>query len=123
MAEDIQQQTQHKTFNLVGQTTLKELLALIDRAKALIAPDTGPAHMASAVGTPVIGLYATSNPLRTGPYLSQKWVINRYPQAMQKYSGKTVAQARWGERVRHPEAMQIITVNDVKQMLCELINK
>ncbi|HEX5314571.1 MAG TPA: glycosyltransferase family 9 protein, partial [Gammaproteobacteria bacterium] len=57
--------------NLQGKTSLKELLALIARAQVIITPDSGPAHMATAVGTPVIGLYATTNPERAGPYLSQ----------------------------------------------------
>ncbi len=104
-------------INLVGQTSLKQLLAVLGRAVALISPDTGPAHMATAVGTPVIGLYATSNPLRTGPYLSQHYVINKYPQALQKYNGKTLSQARWGERVRHPDAMSLITVDEVTAMI------
>jgi heptosyltransferase I len=103
--------------NLVGQTSLKQLLAVLGRATALISPDTGPAHMATAAGTPVIGLYATSNPLRTGPYLSQHYVINKYPQALQQYNGKTLEQARWGERVRHPDAMSLITVEEVTAML------
>jgi heptosyltransferase I len=55
--------------NLVGKTTLKQLLCILERASLVIAPDTGPAHMAVTVGTPVIGLYAHSNPARTGPYL------------------------------------------------------
>lgn len=104
-------------IDLVGRTSLKQLHAVLGRATVLIAPDTGPAHMATAAGTPVIGLYATSNPLRTGPYLSQHYVINKYPEALRLYNGKTVEQARWGERVRHPDAMNRITVEEVTAML------
>lgn len=107
--------------DLVGRTSLKQLLAVLGRSCALIAPDTGPAHMATAAGTPVIGLYATSNPLRTGPYLSQHYVINKYPEALRKYSGKSVEAARWGERVRHPEAMNLITVDEVIAMLDRVV--
>jgi hypothetical protein len=57
--------------DLVGQTSLKQLFALIAAADVVVCPDSGPAHMATAAGTPVIGLYATSNPDRTGPYLSR----------------------------------------------------
>ncbi|MBN1377704.1 MAG: glycosyltransferase family 9 protein [Gammaproteobacteria bacterium] len=123
MAQDICNRATHKPLNLVGQTTLKELLAILNRADVLIAPDTGPAHMATAVGTPVIGLYATSNPHRTGPYLHQNLAANYYPQALERYSGKTVEQARWGERVRHPDAMQLIPVDDVLHNLTRIINK
>ena len=64
---------QHATcapIDLIGKTSLKELLALLERASVVVCPDSGPAHMATAVGTPVVGLYATSNPDRTGPYNS-----------------------------------------------------
>jgi heptosyltransferase I len=99
--------------NLQGRTSLKELLALIARARVLITPDSGPAHMATAVGTPVIGLYATTNPDRAGPYLSQEWRINRYPDAVQKFIGKTADEVPWGTRVRNPEAMSLITGDEV----------
>ena len=99
--------------NLVGQTSLKQLFALIAAADVVICPDSGPAHMATAAGTPVIGLYATSNPDRTGPYLSRDLCVNRYPDAVERYLGKRVADLRWGQRVRHPEAMALITTDDV----------
>jgi len=99
--------------NLVGQTSLKQLHALITAADLVICPDSGPAHMATAAGTAVLGLYATSNPDRTGPYLSRQLTVNRYPDAVRKYLGKEVHDIRWGGRVRHPEAMSLITVDDV----------
>ena len=99
--------------NLVGRSSLKELAALIAAADLVICPDSGPAHMATALGTTVIGLYATSNPERTGPYNSRKFTINRYPDAIQQYLGKSVDNVRWGQRVRHPDAMGLIEVPDV----------
>ena len=69
-------------FNLVGKTTLKQLCALLGRATTLVSPDSGPVHMANAMGTPVVGLYATSNPNRTGPYFNRDCVVNRYPKAV-----------------------------------------
>ena len=103
--------------NLVGQSSLKQLAALIAAADLVICPDSGPAHMATALGTPVIGLYASSNPQRTGSYLSQKYTINRYPDAITRYLGKNVADLRWGQRVRHPDAMSLIKVVDVIQKI------
>ncbi len=103
--------------NLVGRSTLKQLAALIQAADLVICPDSGPAHMATALGTAVVGLYATSNPERTGPYLSAKYTINRYPDAAERYIGKSVADLAWGQRVRHPLAMDLITVEDVTQKI------
>ena len=103
--------------NLIGKTTLKQLLALLRRATVLLCPDSGPAHMATAVGTPVVGLYATSNRHRSGPYLSQHLVADSYPQAVERAFGKGVDEIRWGRRVRDPGAMDLIGVADVTQKL------
>ena len=51
-----------RIVNQIGQDTLPELLALLQRATVLLAPDSGPVHMATMVQTPVIGLYAATNP-------------------------------------------------------------
>ena len=109
--------------NLIGKSSLKELAALIDAADLLICPDSGPAHIATAVGTPVIGLYATSNPARTGPYLSSGLTVNRYPDAVHRYLGKDVDELRWGRRVRHPDAMQLITIDDVTGRIDEFFSR
>jgi heptosyltransferase I len=107
--------------NLIGRTTLKQLLALIERATALVCPDSGPAHMATTVGTPVIGLYATTNRWRAGPYLSQEWVVDKYPEAVMQELGKRVDEVPWGTRVRHADAMSLIEVGDVTQRLDALM--
>ncbi|HLW74203.1 MAG TPA: glycosyltransferase family 9 protein [Gammaproteobacteria bacterium] len=107
--------------DLVGKTSLKQLLALLGRATVLVSPDSGPVHMATATGTPVIGLYATTNPDRAGPYLSQRWRVDRYPDALKKFDGKTPDDAAWGNRVRDPAAMECISVADVTGKLDELM--
>jgi heptosyltransferase I len=99
--------------NLIGQTSLKELLAVLDRAEVLITSDSGPAHMANAVGTPVIALHAATNPYQTGPYLSLDWVVNKYPQAVKNEYGKSVEKIKWGTRVHAPNVMSLITPDDV----------
>ena len=99
--------------NLIGKTSLAEVAATIEAADLLICPDSGPAHMATALGTAVVGLYATSNPARTGPYLSRDLTVNRYPDAVRAYLHKNVEDIRWGRRVRHPDAMDLITIDDV----------
>ena len=115
--QDIEQAMKHPVSNLVGQTNLKQLLAILDCAHVVIAPDAGPAHMATAVNTPVIGLYATTNPDRARPYLSAEFTVNHYPQAVQDKYGKTVAEMPWGTRVRDSGTMDRITINDVTAML------
>ena len=48
--------------NLIGETSPKQLAAVLARVDCLLAPDTGPVHIAGAVGTPVVGLYAVAPP-------------------------------------------------------------
>ncbi len=105
----------------VWKTDLKQLLAILKIAAIAIAPDTGPAHLANAVGTPVIGLYATSNPDRTGPYLNSELTVNRYREAVQKQLKKNVNKISWGKRVRNPKAMDMITVEEVRDRLQQAI--
>ena len=103
--------------NLIGRTSLKQLLSVIERASVVLCPDSGPAHMSTAVGTPVVGLYATSNRHRTGPYSSQHLVVDRYPEAVDAEFGVPVESLRWGRRVRNPSAMDLITEAAVKEKL------
>ncbi len=108
-------------LNLIGKTGLKELLALLSRATVVLAPDSGPAHIANAAGTPVIGLYATTNPNRARAYLSEKWLVNQYPEAVRTYLGKSVDEVCWGTRIRHEEAMSLIKIEAVTQKLDQLM--
>ena len=89
---DIQARMQRPCINAIGKDTLVELLATLARAKVLLTPDSGPAHMATAVGTPVIGLYAATNPARTGPYLSRQWCVDKYDVAAQRLLHKSAAE-------------------------------
>lgn len=57
-----------KPYDLTGRTTLPELVALLDRSALHIAPDTGSAHIAAALGTPVIGIYGPMPPWRHAPW-------------------------------------------------------
>lgn len=107
--------------DLIGRTDLKQLLAVLAGARAVVCPDSGPAHMADAVGTPVVGLYATSNPDRTGPYGSRRWCADRYPDALRRFLGRSVAEVPWGARVRAADAMDLIEIADVTAKLDALL--
>ena len=49
-------------------TTLRELAFVLRRARLLVSGDSGPLHLAAVLGTPVIGLYGPTDPMRNGPY-------------------------------------------------------
>jgi heptosyltransferase I len=108
-----------RPIDLVGRTSLKQLAAVLARCAGLIGPDSGPVHIASALDVPVIGLYATSNPARTGPYRHREFVVDRYPDAVRRFLGCDPVELRWGARVRHPDAMDLIQVAEV----CERIDR
>jgi len=113
----IENTMKHMAHNICGQDTLKQLTALMTHADLVVAPDTGPAHIASAVGTDVLGLFAASNPYRSGPYNSLKWCVNRYPEALKKFTGKSVEEARWGAKAEFEGAMEMVSVADATEML------
>lgn len=121
MGTQIVENTSCTPLNLIGKTNIKTLLALIERAQAIISPDSGPIHLANALNVPPIGLFATSNPDRTGPYCLRKWVVNSYPHAVKEALGKTVEKIPWGKRIRNPNAIDKITVNQVKKRVADVM--
>jgi lipopolysaccharide heptosyltransferase II len=65
LAESIRRRMHAPALSLAGRLSLGELAALIERADVLVSNNTGPAHIAAAVGTPVVDLYALTNPQHT----------------------------------------------------------
>jgi heptosyltransferase I len=123
LADEIMQYIDFPVLNLVGKTSLKELLCVLEQASLVIAPDTGPAHMAVTVGTPVIGLYAHSNPARTGPYLYQDYVLEVYHQNLKQQYGKTADNLPWGRRVKGVKLMEQITSESVIAMFDRVVEE
>jgi heptosyltransferase I len=107
--------------NLTGQDTLPQLLALLARATVLLSPDSGPAHMATMVGTPVIGLYAATRVARSGPYFSRQWCVDRYEQAALRFRGKPADRLPWAEKIEEPGVMELIEPQAVTARLDELL--
>jgi heptosyltransferase I len=117
MSNEITQGCSHPTLNLTGKTTLTQLAAVLQKADVLIAPDTGPAHIANAFCTPVIGLYAVAPPTLSAPYLSRDLVINKFPQAVRQFLQKDPETIPWGTRVHDREAMGLFQVDEVLSKL------
>jgi lipopolysaccharide heptosyltransferase II len=67
LAGAIQEQCHHPLLNLAGKTSLPELTALLSASDLVISGDSGPMHIACAVGTPVISLHGPTDPLLSGP--------------------------------------------------------
>ncbi|MDP9009808.1 MAG: glycosyltransferase family 9 protein [Pseudomonadota bacterium] len=107
--------------NQIGQDTLPQLLGLMSQSTVLLSPDSGPAHMAGMVGLPVLGLYAATNPQRTGPYYSRQWSIDKYDEAARKFLNKPAAQIPWTTKIERPGVMDLIAVPDVTAKLDALM--
>jgi heptosyltransferase I len=113
MADAVLAACRRTPLDLTGKDTLKKLLALLSRAPLLLTPDSGPMHMANAVGTKVLGLHAASNPDRSGPYSDRRWCVNKYDEAARKYLGKPASDIPWGSKIEKPGVMDLIGVDAV----------
>ena len=107
--------------NQIGKDTLPQLLGLMSQSSVLLSPDSGPAHMATMVGLPVIGLYAATNPQRAGPYFSREWCVDKYDAAARKYLGKPAEKIPWTTKIERPGVMDLIGVSDVTAKLDALV--
>jgi heptosyltransferase I len=99
-------------LDLVGKDTLKQLPALLARAALVMTPDSGPMHIANAMGAKVLGLHAASNPARSGPYSDRRYVVDRYDDAARRFLGKPAAALRWGTKIEREGVMDLVTVDD-----------
>ncbi|EED38489.1 saccharide biosynthesis regulatory protein [Stenotrophomonas sp. SKA14] len=112
MADAIQAQLHTPALDLVGKDTLKQLPALLARANLVMTPDSGPMHIANAMGAKVLGLHAASNPHRSGPYSDRRYCVDRYDDAARKYLAKQAADLKWGTKIEFDDVMELITVED-----------
>lgn len=66
-----------KPINAVGKTSFRQLAAIFNRCTLFIGADSGPMHVAAAIGIPVVAFFGPSDPLRAGPYTKSAWVIRK----------------------------------------------
>jgi lipopolysaccharide heptosyltransferase II len=65
---EVRRQMKKEALNLGGATSLRQLAALLRRTNLLITNDSGPMHLAAALGTPVVAIFGPTDPRRVGPY-------------------------------------------------------
>lgn len=121
LAEAIETRMRQRPINLVGRDTLKQALAMFERAACVISPDSGPAHFADAMGTPVVGLYAATWARRSGPLDSLGHTVDRFPEAARRFAGKPPEKLRWGKRIEKPGVMDLITPDIVIERLSTIL--
>jgi len=118
---DIKQRIDFLISDRSGQTSPTQLAALLESADCVLAPDTGPVHMAVAVGTPVIGLYAVAPAWLSGPYCQYEIAIDKYDEAVQVILKKDPSTVPWGTRVHSMDAMALISVAEVEEKLQQVL--
>ena len=77
VVERIQYMMNFYSANLTGKTSLRDLAYLYELASVVVTTDSGPMHIAAAVGTPTVALFGPTDPLRTGPYGEGHRVIQK----------------------------------------------
>lgn len=83
--------------------SLRQLVALVRRARVFVGGDTGPLHLAAALGTPAVGLYGPTDPARNGPYSSRAVVVHH----------RELATITYRREARPGPALLAITVEEV----------
>lgn len=68
LVEKIMQDLSGPVFNFAGKTTIRELMALLSLSRCVVSNDSGPMHMAAALGTPLVAIFGSTSPQRTGPF-------------------------------------------------------
>jgi len=112
LVEGIQTAIGVPTYSLVGCLNLGELVALLAIAPLLIANNTGPVHIAAAVGTPVVDLYALTNPQHTPWGVPHRVLFHDVPC---KYCYKSICPQL------HHHCLQLVTPESIVHATCELL--
>jgi len=109
IVESIKNQADVPIVDLAGQTALSELVALLKAARLVISNDTGPGHIAAALGVPLVMIFGRSNPARVAPYSRPQCVVAVEPdgRGLQPDSSDTKYH------------INKITVDEVYQKVCE----
>ena len=105
--------------NLTGELSLLQWASLLREVDLLIAPDTGAVHLAHALSTKVVGLYAVANPMLTGPFNGLQDSVNKYAEAVKKF--ENVEPRDFHHRVHDIRAMQLIVFDEVWDQVSSII--
>ena len=100
-------------INLVGKTSLLELVAVLKTAAVAVGPDSGAGHLAAAVGTPYVSLFGPTSPRRTAPYGSEHLVVQSKASCAPCYKKKCPGLGRL--------CMRLLSVETVEEKLSEAL--
>ncbi len=107
LVKEICQGLPPRVINLAGLTSIRELASLIKLCDALLTNDSGPMHIAAALGTPLVALFGSTNETTTGPYMAGK-VIHKHVECSPCYQRKCPIDFRCMKRIEADEVFQEI---------------
>lgn len=107
LVNDICKGLEGKIINLAGKTTLRELLAMIQLCTVLLTNDSGPMHIASALGTPLVALFGSTSDVKTGPYAGGS-VIHKHVECSPCYKRVCPIDFRCMKRIEVEEVYQAL---------------
>lgn len=111
LVKEIQAQMHHNSVNIAGRTNLQQLGAVLQNCQLFIGNDSGPMHIAAAVGTRVIGLFGPSSPQRFGPFGDNCTAIRKPPHPPVKGGKSPDCQPCMKEKCRFGEEGCIVEIS------------
>ncbi len=75
LSQEILRDDKSGAIDLTGELSLQELIALFSLVRLAVGPDTGPSHIAAAVGIPIVTIFGATSPLRSAPYKNEQLVL------------------------------------------------
>jgi heptosyltransferase II len=110
-----------RVINLAGLTTLRELTGLINHCDVLLTNDSGPMHVADAIGTPIVALFGSTSEVVTGPYRAGS-VIHKHVECSPCYQRTCPIDFRCMKRIEADEVYEaIIKILGVKRSKLHVI--
>jgi lipopolysaccharide heptosyltransferase II len=119
LAREVLGHCTRRPTNLVGTTSLQELAALLAASDLLVTGDSGPLHIACAVGTPVVALHGPTDPALSGATAADAIVLRRRLWCSPCYDASATAECRFG----NPVCMKLLTPNLVYAAVCRQLRR
>lgn len=113
LVNEICQGMPERVINLAGKTSIRELMAFIEACDVFLTNDSGPMHIATALGTPLLALFGSTSDTTTGPYRGGR-VVHKRVECSPCYRRECPIDFR---------CMTSITVEEVYRQLLEMLNK
>ena len=119
LVAEVLRRTHERVYNLAGKTSLTQLAALYQRADLLITGDSGPMHIAAAVGTPLIAIHGPTDPALSGPISPTATILRSDIWCSPCYNAKGPAECRFHttQCMKDVTPMQVYNVVHEKIMM------